>query len=141
MDPNHGTDIASDIRRQLIASMLVRNPRISRRQLQAMLAGPENKGGMRNPRTGKPYGLSTIQKDVDYIRAEWQSLRVQSMDVWVAHELALYEELEMQAWRDNNLSEVRLISAARRKLLGIDAPERQEITGVDGGPIVIQWPD
>ena len=82
-----------------------------------------------------------MQGDVDAIRAEWEEKRLQSTDTWVARELAVYEELEMQAWRDGDLAEVRRVSEARRKLLGLDAPGRQEITGPDSGPIVITWPE
>lgn len=141
MTLNKGKDLAADRRRQLVASLLARNPRITRRQLQEMLARPVAQGGMRNPLTGEPYGLTTIHHDVEAVRAEWQALRLQSMDKWVEHELATYEELEIQAWRDNNLAEVRRVSEARRKLLGLDAPVRQEVTGTDGGPIIIQWPE
>lgn len=136
-----GLTIAGERRRTLIASLLVRNPRITRRQLHEMLARPMSQGGLRNPDTGEPYSLGTIQNDVDEIRAEWERKRLQSTSEWVARELAVYEELEMQAWRDGDLAEVRRVSEARRKLLGLDAPSKQQITGADDGPIVITWPE
>ena len=124
---NKGREIAADRRRQLVASLLARNPRVTRRQIQAMLAGPEEKGGIRNPCTGKPYSLGFIQKDVDDARAEWQRLCLKSTEEWISRTLATYEELEAQAWRDGNLAEVRRVLGERRKLLGIDEPEKHDI--------------
>ena len=125
---NKGRAIAADRRRQLVASLLVRNPRITRRQIQEMLAVEPSKGGMRNPSTGKPYSLGIIHKDVGDVLAEWQQLRLKDAGEWISHTLAGYEELEMQAWRDGNLAEVRRVLGERRKLLGIDEPEKHDVT-------------
>ena len=60
--------------------------------------------------------------------AEWQRLRLKSTGEWISHTLVAYEELEMQAWCNGNLAEVRRILGERRKLLGLDAPEKHDIT-------------
>jgi membrane peptidoglycan carboxypeptidase len=119
-----GNCTATDRRRQLVASLMVRNPRISRRQITEVLARPEREGGMRNPTTKKPWSLATIQKDVQFILEEWREARLASADEWIAQELATYEELQIQAWRNNDLAEVRRVSVERRKLLGLDAPTK-----------------
>lgn len=136
MTSNKGAEVAADRRQQLVASLLVRNPRITRRQIQELLARPVEHGGVVNPLTGNPYALSTIHLDVDAIRAEWQEKRLQSADKWVAGELATLEELQIQAWRNGDLAEVRRISAERRKLLGLDAPTKTAFTDPSGAATV-----
>ena len=121
------TEIAVARRRQLVASLLARNPRITRRQLQGALAKPPEEGGMLNPRTHKPYSLATIHGDVLAVKADWLELQNRDATTWLQRELVTYEELQFQAWRDGDLAEVRRVSEARRKLLGLDAPVESKV--------------
>jgi hypothetical protein len=132
MTLNKGVEVAIDQRRQFVASLLARNSRLTRRQIHALLARPTEEGGLRNPVNGKPYSVTTIHFDVIAVLEEWRQMRLRSADEWIAKELAIYEELQIQAWRQDNLSEVRRISETRRKLLGLDAPTKIAPTMPDG---------
>jgi membrane peptidoglycan carboxypeptidase len=126
------TALIMDRRRNLVASLLRRNPRITRRQIQAALARPVKDGGIRNPDTGRPYSLGTVQADVEAIKEEWREARVKAASAWIEETLATYEELEIQAWRDGDLTEVRHIQKARRELLGLDKPVKIAPTDPSG---------
>ena len=43
------------------------------------------------------------------------------------HELATFEELQFQAWRDGDLAEVRRVSKERREFLGLNAPTEGKV--------------
>ena len=133
MPRNDAALLAADRRKQLVASLLARNPRISRRQIRAALALPLEQGGIRNPLTEEPYSLGTVQADIEELRGGWRLLREKSVEEWLEQELMMYEELQIQAWRNGDLSEVRRISEARRKMLGLDAPAKFAPTTPDGG--------
>jgi len=83
----------------------------------------------------------TISRDVQIIRAEWKQKATESIDEWIASELADLDELEKQAWREKRYDLILKIKDRRAKLLGLDKPMRTELTGADGAPvkITIRW--
>ena len=117
-------------RRQLVASLLVQSPRITQREVHHRLAGE-----VVNPATGEPYSLGTINNDIQVLRDEWREKKNEDRDEWISRALGAYDEMEKAAWAKGDLSEVRYVWKARRTMLGLDAPQRQEISGPEGGPI------
>ena len=132
----NGSDL-TEYRRRLIARLLIRKPNITRRELHASLATPDEMGNPRfiNKKTGKPYSLGTIQADIDWLKADWRNRAGQDYDDWVAGELAKLDELEAAAWQEKEYIVVLRCMERRAKLKGLDAPTRQEISGEGGGPI------
>lgn len=98
---------------------------------------------------GVRLGLSKqqIHYDLKRIRAAWLESSLQDFDAKRAKELAAIDHLEFVVWRDFDVSaeagpgdkrylDVVLRCIDRRcKLLGLDAPAKQELSGPDGGPI------
>ena len=52
-----------------------------------------------------------------------------------ARQLAELREHRRKAWSDANIGEVRQGIGLEMRLVGSEAPQRQEITGEDGGPV------
>lgn len=138
MTLNNGRDIRIGQRRQLVAGLLLRNPMATQRQICDEL----EEQGFSNPDTGQPYSLGTINADVQALRDEWRERAADDFDSFRAVQLAELREHRRMAWSAKDLGEVRLGLALEMKLLGTEAPQRHEVTGAEGGPIVIvNWED
>ena len=116
------------IRREAIAAMRARG--LTLRQIRENLKNLD-------PPIEVSHG--TISRDVQIIRAEWKQKATESIDEWIARELADLDELEKQAWREKRYDLVLKIKDRRAKLLGLDKPMRTEITGADGGKVQIEY--
>ena len=87
--------------------------------------------------------LSTIAKDVQIIRKRWVASSLHSYEQHVSEQAALLDGLERAMapkalLGDARAAEVLLrVMERRARLLGLDRPVRHEVTGVDGGPIVM----
>ena len=119
-------------RRQAIASLLVRKPKASQREIQEWVGH-----NILNPDTGEPYSLGTINNDLRVIRETWRERAQADYADWVAEELARIEEVEAAAWKRDDMELVLKCSDRRCKLLGLYAPNRQEVSGPEGGDIQI----
>ena len=135
----NGSDL-TELRRRAVARLLIRKPNITRRELHAALAAPNEIGQPRivNPDTGEPFSLGTIQNDVDWLKGNWREKAGQDYTDWVAGEIAKLDEVEAVAWQERDLDTVLKCMTRRAKLLVLDKPERTEISGKDGGDIVIK---
>ena len=51
-----------------------------------------------NPDTGKPWNLTTIKEDVDYLTARWKEEALRDITEVKANELAKLDRLEAEAW-------------------------------------------
>ena len=143
MSRNKGEEIGRERRQQLVASLLASRPRVTQREIQAFLAGKYSPDGPRilNPRTRKPYSLGTINGDIRQLRQEYRDKRDASRDEWIAQLLLLYEELLRKNMKAGDLSEARHVAKSLREMLGLDAPSKTELTGAEGGAIVLRWPE
>jgi hypothetical protein len=132
----------------------------------------------------KTYSHLTVQRDIQYLLAEWRKARIENTELLVQGELAQIDECVRELWdqwdkskedykkqqqRDfgkpdssigfgdkkkmhitsserttmdviglgdvSYISEIRQQLQERRKLLGLYAPEKQQIIGQDGKPI------
>ena len=84
----------------------------------------------------------TINADVKALREAWRKELIDDPVAIKAQELAELNDMERDCIRGYALthdrvwiSERRLIKERKAKLLGLDAPVRQEHTGPEGGPI------
>jgi hypothetical protein len=93
-------------RRSLVMQLMVRGV-VERREIQAMLARPVEDGGIRNPNTGEPFSLGTIQSDVAWAREIWKREAEKGALDWLGQELAKLDEVEAQAWRQWQASQQR----------------------------------
>ena len=122
-------EIVTEIRQQAIASLLATHPRITQREIQAWLAGKDqHKPRMINPDTGKPFGLGTINRDVQALRAEYKAKRSRSRDEWIEKLLLDYEDLYLDARKHGDRAEARHVLKSLREVLGVDASARIDVT-------------
>ena len=85
--------------------------------------------GVINPKTGNPYNLSQINRDLKAIRAEWRAERLESIDEHIAVMLAEIREVRRRAWANQDLDTVLKCTKQERDLLGLDQPQKQQLTG------------
>lgn len=116
-----------DRRRQRIARLMVRRPRVTQRQIRQALT----EEGEANPDTGEPWSLGTINSDVDAIREAARARMQDDADTWRARELEMLRTLQADAWDDGEYRTVVAISKRRAKLLGLDAPKRHDLSTLD----------
>lgn len=128
----YAIELAADRRKQLVASLMKRNPRLSRRQLHAELAKPVDEGGIRNPQTGEPYCLTTVHKDIVALREGWREDAAKATNDWIVETLSDYQELWVRACEASDWAEARRVVEARTKLLGINAPQKVAPTDPTG---------
>jgi len=124
MNPNsqgNGNGL-KEFRRQLITSLLIRRPNITQRQILATLAKQ-----VINPKSGKPYALGTINKDLRIIREGWQEKAERNYGIWVAEMVATLEEVEKEGWATGDSNIVLKALAQKAKLKGLDAPTKMDL--------------
>jgi transcriptional regulator with XRE-family HTH domain len=93
---------------------------------------------------------STISRDIKALMAAWQKEAVSDVTLVRARELADLDAMEREAAMAASvkvspqelarLLEVRLrVKERRARLLGLDAPQRREVTGKEGGAITHEY--
>lgn len=109
-----------------------------RKTVAANLTGGLN---YRDMATALGVSLGTVSKDVKIILARWRNEQVTAVDDWAQLEVRRLDRVLNGIWDKaiaGDLSAVdRVIKVMERraKLLGLDKPERQEVSGLNGGPI------
>ena len=92
---------------------------------------------------------ATVCRDLEKIRCQWLESSIRDFDEAKADELAKIDNLEREHWEawarsrreEGQTGDPRFLNGVlkcierRCKLLGIDALERKEYSGPDGGPI------
>lgn len=88
---------------------------------------------------------STISRDIKALDKQWLKRIAGKVDVIRGRELGDLDEMErdcaiqFQTSKDPRwISERLKIKERRAKLIGLDVPERHELSGPDGGPIPVQ---
>lgn len=91
--------------------------------------------------------LGTISNDVNLVIERWQKEHVSEINEYVSLELKRLDQAQNAIWgevMDGKLLAIdRLLKIQRRRadLLGLDAPEKHQLTGEAGGPMSVQyWP-
>ena len=92
--------------------------------------------GLVNTETGEPWSLRTIGYDIVALQKQWEKEAQKDIIKHKARELAELGEHRKSAWGQREIGEVRLGIALEMKLLGTAEPERKEITGAEGEPLL-----
>ena len=114
-----------DLRRQKVAQLLVRRPRITVRQMQTALL----QSGHYNPRTNEKWSRQTVQNDIEHVRGQARENMERDANEWRAIELDRLQELQKEAWDEGDRDLVLRCMKRRANLLGLDAPEKLELDG------------
>jgi hypothetical protein len=92
----------------------------------------------------------TLSRDIAAIKEAWIERASEQIGVLVAEELATLTEVDRRLWAEQLASSpidpkavetLLKVHDRRVRLLGMDKPQRVEITGADGGPLVITMDD
>jgi hypothetical protein len=110
-----------ELRRQKVAQLLVRRPRITVRQVQKALL----KSGHYNPDTNEAWSIGTVQSDIEHVREHARENMERDANEWRAIELDRLQELQKEAWDEGDRDLVLRCMKRRANLLGLDAPEKQ----------------
>lgn len=109
-------------RRTMVARLWARG--LSQREIEEALAKVQD---LRNPQ-GKPYSIATVNRDIQVIRLEMQQQYAADYFAHASEMLAQYREVRREAWRNGDLDAVLKACAAECKLMGLDRPDRLEVT-------------
>lgn len=111
---------AATYRREVIASMRAR--RMSENEIHRALAKLE-----------PPIicSIGTVNRDIKRIREEWRERTGDSVQVWLAAELATLHELERAAWEAGKLDIVIRCLERRARMLGLDKPADARTMNID----------
>lgn len=87
--------------------------------------------GFVNPRTGEPWCLATVHKDLKAIQSDWRKEARQAIDKHKARQLAELQEARRQAWHDNDMASVLRAIGQEMALLGTETPKKQDNLNVN----------
>ena len=121
-------------RLELVASLRLR--RRTQREIQQALATQ-----LVNPKTGEAFSLGTINADVKKLEKGWRESAAAKVEEHKAQQLAEIQEVKRQAWNDKDLPIVLRALSLEADITGTKAPVQTEISGRDGGDIVIKAVD
>jgi len=129
MNPTPGQDAITEYRRAKIASIILRKPRITQRQIVTALSDPDNGDPLFNPETGREFSVATVCRDIKAIKREWRKQRNEDVDGFLAVELAKIDEAEAAAWNEDPPNQAALVALFRHrsKLLGLEYGKRPKL--------------
>ena len=130
MARNKAPDAIAARRREMVGQLIAR--RMTRREIVDALAA----AGEKNPLTGAPWELATIQRDAAALERQWKTAAARTTAKWKARQLAEIEEVKREAWARGKLDIVLGAIDREVKITGTAAP--LEVTGKDGAPL--NWP-
>ena len=111
-------------RRQQVARLRLRG--LSIRDIVQALALPPL--SLTDPRTGKPYSIGTIHRDLKAIEAEWRASAQADIAAWKAKQLAEIAELKRAAWLEKDLTTVLTALKQEVEITGTKAKTETDIT-------------
>ena len=103
-------------RRLLVARLRLRG--MTQREIRCDLAREPEDGGLRNPKTGKPYSLGTVNNDCRHLDKRWKEEAAADIALMVARQIAELREARRVAWNQDDVGEVRLNIALESDLTG-----------------------
>lgn len=121
MDDNLPSDDMMTLRREAVAALRARH--LTQRQIVESL---------RKLTPPIEASLATINRDLRYLRDGWKKKAAESIEDWIADELADLDELERVAWREKRYELVLKIKERKAKLLGMDKPVKIAPTDPSG---------
>jgi len=129
MARNKSADLAVLKRREFVSELYLR--RYTLRQIVDALKTT----GVRNLKTGAAFGLTTIHRDLEAVRKDWEDRASAYIDQRKAEMLAQLDEVKKKAWQSSDLPTVLRSIAQETDIVGAKAPLRTELTGSGGGPV------
>lgn len=115
------------VRRQQVARLRLRG--LSIRDIVQALAMPPL--SLTDPKTGKPYSVGTIHRDLKAIETEWREAAVADIAAWKAKQLAELAEVKRAAWLEKDLGMVLRAIQQEVDIIGTKAPTRADVTSGD----------
>lgn len=111
----------TETRRTVVARLWARG--LSQREIEEGL----KKAGLVNFH-GKPWSTTTVHRDVQAVKLEMQQQYAADYFAHASEMLAQYREVRREAWRSGDLDAVLKACAAECKLMGLDKPDRLELS-------------
>lgn len=119
---NKKREIRMDQRRSIVASMLLRHPGVTQREICDKLEEQR----FTNPDSGKPYSLGTINGDVQALQKEWREEAQAEIAEWKALQIEQINEVIRQAWKDKDLNSVLKSIKMQSDIIGTQQPIEQD---------------
>lgn len=135
--------------------------RLQRKQARLEIVAPLYKKGYNYPEIRREvmsrleletYSTSTLHKDIQTLLQEWREERIDDTDqlltvellridtackeLWEQWEFSKHDKSKQTQGDPRYITEIRAQLMERRKLLGLYAPNKTELTGKDGEPLV-----
>jgi len=132
---NRSQSAIIDHRRRAVAALRLRG--LTVREIEEALA----ERGIVNEKGSKPWSRGVIQNDLTALGEEWQKAARASTDELKANILAELREARRAAWAAKRYDLVLRALEDERKLYGLDAPARTELSGVGGAAIEVKLGD
>lgn len=107
-----------DKRRELVGRLRVRG--MTEREIQAQLEVTSEYAGI---------SKTTIHNDILAIRSQWRAHAAQDIGDHVARQLAELDEVRRAAWKAGDYDGVRRALETEAKIIGTNAPEKQQQVG------------
>lgn len=111
------SSVARRHRRRLVGRLMARGV-TNRREIVDALARPVDEGGARNPNTGNPWSLGSIQNDCRIIEEQWHEETMRELTEHRSRQVAELREARRVAWQNSDVGEVRLNISLEADLLG-----------------------
>ena len=128
---NKANDAIIERRRQVVASLLLR--RMTRREIVDAL----EKQGLRNPDSGEPFSLATVQSDVMALEKQWRKDSARTIETHKALMLAELQEVKRASWAKGQIANVLRALKQESELLGLDAALRIKLDVTDWRSLAI----
>lgn len=128
--PNTPHDIITQ-RRSRVSALRLRG--LTQRQIWSALAHGDATGAgqMLNARTGKPFSLGSINKDIQTLEDEWRKDAARNTDIHQGRQLAEIQLIKTLAFNRNDPELALKAVSLEMKLLGTSAPARSEVAVID----------
>lgn len=123
LKPTNGRQMIIDQRRRLVASMFLR------KRTQREIVDALNSKGFRNPSTGNPYSLGTINADVQALRKQWKADAAKDFAEAVAGHIAELSEVRRSAWGSMEYGSILRSLKQEAEIRGINSPTEIKHSG------------
>lgn len=123
-----GRQVIIDQRRRMVAALSLR--KLTQRELVEALRTK----GLRNPDTGRPYGLATVNRDLKALCKAWRLAAAADIAERKGLHLAELDEVKRAGWAAKDLAVVLRALGQEARVLGLDAPWRADVTWRSGLP-------
>lgn len=120
--PN-GRQAAIDERRTRVARLVLR------KHTQREIVNELYEEQLRNPDTGQPYCLATVNRDIAALRKQWRANAAKNMAEAVGDHLAELREVRRAAWKSGELNVVLKSLRQESDIQGINSPTEIKHSG------------